>query len=136
MKKELNFDGLEIISTVFLGLLVLCWLGLDQNDSILIKSLVSILIVSIILLHFLNKTNHLLLHLFLIGICFRFHYLSYTGFEQLPFADALLDFFMANVLMDNGELTIITHELHDNRLAYYSSWPLSQTSVVIFSLIL
>ena len=135
MSKEWNINGYDLISSFISLLLVISWLSLDQNDSSIIKNLISLSLILTLVIHFYFKSNYLLFHIFLLGICFRFHYLSYTGFEQLPFADAQLDFFMANVLMENGELTIITHELHDNRLAYYSSWPLSQTSVVVLSFI-
>jgi len=135
MSKEWNINGYDLISSFISLLLVISWLSLDQKDSLIIKNLISLSLLLTFVIHFYFKSNYLLFHIFLLGICFRFHYLSYTGFEQLPFADAQLDFFMANVLMENGELTIITHELHDNRLAYYSSWPLSQTSVVVLSFI-
>ena len=40
---------------------------------------------------------------------------------------------MAEGIKKTGELTFVTHEIYDDRLLYYSSWPLSQICVVILS---
>ena len=63
------------------------------------------------------------------------NYHSYTSFSGLYGGDAALDLLLANTLVETGELSIINHDLYNNRLAFYSAWPMSQLSVACLSMV-
>lgn len=123
-------DGSEGLS--FVALIVLCtaWFGAAGGD-LGIWIALSLLILGIVGHHIHHRTAFALPSIFLIGLLYRLHFQSFTGFSQVPGADANLDLFVVNVLSETGRVTIIEHELYDNRLTFYSSWPLSQLFVVV-----
>ena len=126
-------NGDEILAFISMIILSICWLSLDSNDSIVLKSLVSGILVFITILLFSRDSSLSVVALFIIGICLRFHYISFVNFDDVPYGDAQIDLFMTNVLLENEQITFIKHEIYDDRLLYYSSWPLSQICVVMFA---
>lgn len=129
MTEENDIHGpLASISMIILSL---AWLSIDTNGPLFLKIAITINMVLITSILFAKDSRYSIFSLFIIGICLRFHYVSFVDFAQVPYSDAQIDMFMAGVLQENGQITFIKHEIYDDRLLYYSSWPLSQICVAV-----
>lgn len=131
MSDQNKYD--DKLALASMAILSASWLSLDSNDSLLLKIIISSLMIFVTSLMFRGDSRYAIVALFLVGLCLRFHYLSFVGFSHVPYGDAQIDLFMANVLLENEQITFIHHEIYDDRLLYYSSWPLSQICVVVFT---
>ena len=123
----------ELMGFLAIVVLSISWLTFDSQDYLPLKYLISMLIIINFAMMFHQDSRFCVPSLFFLGLCLRFHYQSFVGFTTVPYGDAQIDLFMSNVLLENGQITFIEHELYDDRLLYYSSWPLSQICVVILS---
>ncbi len=54
----------------------------------------------------------------------RFFNQSFSSFNELLTTDAALDYVMSNILFEESQLLVIDHVIYDERLSFYSSWPL------------
>lgn len=135
MAESENLDYSNFIG--FIGLLcqVALWLSLDSSDSEILKRLSEILILVLFVFLFIRDSKFSIPSVILIGAMIRMSYHSYTSFETLYGGDAPMDLFLANAFTTSGEISFVSHELYDNRLGYYSAWPLSQLIVAATSIL-
>ena len=122
---------------LFLGLLAqsTLWLSLDSSDPFILKRISEILIILLFSVIFISDSKFSIPSVLVIGLLIRMNYHSYTSFSGLYGGDAALDLLLANTLVETSELSIINHNLYNNRLAFYSAWPMSQLSVACLSMV-
>lgn len=121
----------------FIGLLsqIVLWLSLDASDSRTLKRMSEILILILFVLIFKKRSKFAIPSIIIIGAMIRMSYHSYTSFQTLYGGDAPMDFFLASSYLVTGEISIVSHEIYDNRLGLYSAWPLSQLIVASTSML-
>ena len=100
------------------------WLSLSQDENLLLKGVLSIVIAGHLAHNFYNSSPSLLANIFIFGLTIRFFNQSFSSFDELLTTDAALDYVMANILIEQKQLLVIDHVIYDERLSFYSSWPL------------
>ena len=114
----------HIIDSLTFSVICITWLSLSQFDNLILKTVISIVIVIHLLENFRNNSPSTLPNVFIFGLMIRFFNQSYSSFDELLTTDAALDYLMVNILLSERELLVIDHIIYDERVSFYSSWPL------------
>ena len=119
--------GWDVEDSQLLLAMALCsisWLAVNSNDSIFLKYLLSFLMISIVMTMAMRKSNSAIMGLFLFGLCLRLFFQSFSGFEKVPWSDAIIDVFVSRSLLEFEEITVFSMAAFTSRLEFYSSWPI------------
>ena len=107
-----------------MSLCSLIWLSIDIHEPMLFKFLSSVLMTVILVYSAKNESKSTIPNLFIFGLCLRLYFQSFSGFEKVPWSDAIIDVFVSRSLLDYGEITVFSMSSFTSRLEFYSSWPI------------